>query len=204
MVESTAMPQLAAESALAARIDSLSEYAELLDRELVQTEEPGEGLEDELLLAQWETPPMHEGKLASIEEKEKKEKKEKDWSKEKGRGWKNPKTPGELDGDECEAAREKAKYPYPVFITWYYEYWYRWSYGECQCWGRDENWVETWYSTTDRGVRCQLHSNGNWNYCRNNKNRWAEYSPTVGTTYGRDELCPDERDEPETSFYKTW
>ena len=85
------MPQLAAESALAARIDSLSEYAELLDQELVQTEDPGEGFEDELLLAQWETPPMHEGKLASIEEKEEEEK---DWSKEKGRGWRNLKTPG--------------------------------------------------------------------------------------------------------------
>ena len=62
------MPQLAAESALAARISRPTADSELEDLVLVQTEDLRDSLTDELLLAQRDPTSMDEGmQLAQIE-----------------------------------------------------------------------------------------------------------------------------------------
>ena len=62
------MPQLAAESAVAARISRSTAYSELEDLVLVQTEDLRDSLTDELLLAQRDPTSMDKGmQLAQIE-----------------------------------------------------------------------------------------------------------------------------------------
>ena len=64
----TAMPQLAAQSAVAARISRSTADSELEDLVLVQTEDLRDSLTDELLLAQRDPTSMDEGmNLAQIE-----------------------------------------------------------------------------------------------------------------------------------------
>ena len=102
---------------------------------LAQAEELGDGSEDELFLAQWESAFMGESTLAAITDSDEKK----------------PADPP-LDEASCDAAKSATK-------RWW-EVWYDWEDGVCKCWGWNGE-EETWMTVTDEvhsrnwdGARC--------------------------------------------------
>ena len=127
------MPQLAAESAVAARISRSTADSELEDLVLVQTEDLRDSLTDELLLAQRDPTSMDKGmQLAQIEAEA---------SCPPPVRMRN--RPAPFNKGRCNRAQEKTT---DKDGRWYW--WGQWNGSdteECWCYGKDECGKEGWH-----------------------------------------------------------